>query len=201
MDMSVWDEWDKRLNDTQWQADVNNSVFLSAMKRKLKEEGGRNHSDGSRTALPNAVQEGIAATVEKFVPGAVRKPVCPAIEFPDLTLQKRADVFFTIGDRQLIFEVKTALEFNSLAAAGAEASLYKSNNKDVIFVLFSLAGKGGFDSEKATKIAKSIFGGAIDEIVVLSLEVGKANGKKLDVVWNELIQSLNDFEIYLSKLV
>jgi hypothetical protein len=197
---TVASEWRTRLEELPEDALI--QCFLLAFKKELKNRSEGGYSSGNRNDMPEAIKAGIVAIVKEVL-GNDPDEQCYAVKTE--LIRKTADISFTLKNgKRLVFEVKASLEFNSLAAAAAEGMFIKKSNNgkgDLIFVLFSIAGKK-YSTEKAKRVLEVIFDKCpIDEVFVLSEAAGETpNKERENKVRDQLLVSLREFRSYLSNL-
>lgn len=206
---SVTKEWIGRLKNAK-SDDSHATVFISSWRDALKPEA----QPGARCNLPKAIEKAVEAMVLSILGDKVKrdeKTYSIKIETP-VGIRKTADMSFSFTEPsnktnvRLVFEVKTALEFNSLAAAYAEAIAMKKNSDSknkLIFVLFSVSGKGGYDSVKAEQVVQYLDSGtanAIDKVFVLSIESGRPGKKNETEIMKQVKKTLNDFKGWIETL-
>ena len=201
----VANEWLGRIAELLGRSDVADSPattsFLVAFQKALYGRFNDSLAGGHRNLSSKAIEAGI----KEMVKAVLRRPPddkCFSVK-PDKLIKKTADVSFTMSDgRRLVFEVKTALEFNPLAAAATEGILFrkfKDPKEKITFVLFSLAGKN-YDASRASQVLKLISEttSPVDKVFVLSPEAGKKpRGRDPEKILGEVVSSLAEFEKYL----
>lgn len=208
---AVLNQWYGRLKSDPYADLVNQHPFLQGLREGIEKKLKEDHRRGSRTGLPKAAEMGLAEAVRNALEIEQDSEVYTWKDESGGQRQraKRADISFTLNGHpkcHLVFEVKTALEFNSLAAAWVEALLFKSGagGKNVTFVLFSIAGKDWCvaDADRWSKTLDQAAGKqspTIDRIFVLSKEAGSRTPNAAQIV-HELGESLSAFEGFLVDL-
>lgn len=213
--MTVADQWVKLLSavkhsDPDFESfGAHGKSFMASFFSHLDRR-----SDTNRSTISKAIEAGIESvfleeirTCKDGSPAKVR--ICDDNEFKDCKYStcskiscdhyiytKISDISFSPEKSRVIFEVKSALEFNSLAAAYAEAKIFKKNFPNSKFILFSIAGKN-MGRTRAEGILKNVLNNNdIDAVFVLSETAGvvDALGNSLsnDAVKHEIIGEMSN---------